>query len=154
MLLQIVPLISKSSVLTKSDLYKLDSVKMLERAYYVHSAKMSTSGIEFEDSRYKSFRITGSSWNTIINRNELYDTLQYSQTYLTIFTNKEGFKNYYSKNNNDKIDVLGLDIGIKSYIKLNELNDDDKKRKYEMMLFFSFFYVIFLLIHFYRILKM
>jgi len=38
---------------------------MLSRAFYINSAKMSTSGIEFKDTKNKTFRIKGSAWNTL-----------------------------------------------------------------------------------------
>ena len=64
-LFQAVPLITKSYLLNQSDLYKIDTVKMLSRAFYINSAKMSTSGIEFKDTKNKTFRIKGSAWNTL-----------------------------------------------------------------------------------------
>jgi hypothetical protein len=155
LLFQIVPLTIKSYVLNKSDLCKIDTVKLLDRAFYLHSGNnYQVSGIEFEDKNYKNFRITGSSWNKLQDGRQLYDTLQYNGLTMTILTDKDGYAHYFDKTNNNNIDVLGLTIADKSYIKLNDLNNDDKDRKCDMIIFFSITYCIFLFIHFYRVLKM
>src|SRR5688572_4021166 len=64
-----------------SDLHKIDSVKLLDRAFF--AGGRSGKRIQFNDENNKTFRISGSSYSAIIDKDSLYDTLQYSNSIMT-----------------------------------------------------------------------
>lgn len=151
---QIVSLSGKSYVLTKSDLFPIDSVRMLSRAY--KGGVKTTSDIYFDDETYKTFWITGSRYHAIADTeiSSLYDTLQYSDLVMKIYTDKEGYKNYFDKNNKGKIEVYGIEIGGREYISLAKVNKEEREGKNSILIFFTIAYCIFVLIHFVRVLRM
>jgi hypothetical protein len=139
---------SKSYVINNSELYKIDSVKMLDRAFYLTASKSSSkSGIEFEDLKYKTFRIEGSSWNALREKKNLYDTMQYSSLIMTIYTDKQGYNNYVNKNDDSKIKVFGLKIANKDFINLDDVNVDAKGRIFFIIIILSVLYLLFILLY-------
>ena len=153
---QIRALITKSYRITTTDLYRLDSIKMLSRAFTISSGMDKPRSYEFEDEHYKTFSISGSSFTAITNdlSSELYDTLQYSELVVTIYTDKYGFKNYLNKENIDKIKVFGIKVGSRSYIDLKDINAEEKKGRISFLIFSAIAYIIFLIIHLYRVIRM
>jgi hypothetical protein len=150
---QITALSRKSYVLTKSDLFPIDSVRMLSRAY--KGGTKTTTDIHFDDETYKTFWITGSRYQAITDTeiSKLYDTLQYSDLVMKIYTDKEGYKNYFDKNNKDKIEVYGIEIGGREYIPIDKVNKDEREGRISILIFFTIAYCIFILIHLVRVLR-
>lgn len=151
---QVPALISKSYILTKPDVFSIDSVQMLSRAFKVsNGTKTPSHSIEFQDEKYKTFSIDGIYYDAIVDREELYDTLQYSELVMQIFTDKNGYRNYFEKRNNDKIKVYGIKVGNKSYMSLDNINKKERGRRISILIYFSVAYCIFLLIHLERVLR-
>jgi hypothetical protein len=143
--------VNKSYVLTKSDLFPIDSVRMLSRAYIIGGGKSSSKSIQFDDETYKTFWITSSRYLAVNDFSRLYDTLQYSDLVMKIYTDKEGYKNYFDKKNKDKIEVYGIEVGNTSYIPLDDINKEERGRRTSILIFFTIAYFIFVLVHFVRI---
>lgn len=148
---QIVALVSKSYVLSKSDLFPIDNVRMLSRAYIIGGGKSSSKSIQFDDETYKTFWITSSRYLAVNDFSKLYDTLQYSDLVMKIYTDKEGYNNYFDKRNKDKIEVYGIEVGNTSYIPLDDINKEERGRRTSILIFFTVAYCIFVLVHFVRI---
>ncbi|SHG05162.1 hypothetical protein SAMN02745131_04190 [Flavisolibacter ginsengisoli DSM 18119] len=148
---QIIVLLNKSYVLTKSDLFHIDSVRMLSRAYIIGGGKSSSKSIQFGDETYKTFWITSSRYLAVNDFSRLYDTLQYSDLVMKIYTDKEGYNNYFDKKNKDKIEVYGIEVGNTSYIPLDDINEEESGRRTSILIFFTIAYFIFVLVHFVRI---
>jgi len=129
LLLAVIPLVDKSYILKSSDIFKIDSVKILSRAYYLtHSKNSSKSTLEFEDLTLKTFRLESLNLDAPEDLKTLYDTLQYSKTVLTIYTDKEGLENYRNQNNDSNIPVLNISIGDKSFGNLNAVNANSTRK--------------------------
>jgi hypothetical protein len=151
---QVSALTSKSYILTKSNVFSIDSVKMLSRAFHVSTGtKTSSRSIEFQDEKYKTFSIDGIYYDAIIDRQKLYATLQYSELVMQIFTDKNGYHDYFEKSNNDKIKVYGVKVGNKSYMSVDSINKNERDRRISILIYFSVAYCIFLLIHLLRVLR-
>ena len=142
---------NNSYVFTKADLFTIDSIKMSSRAHIIGGGKSSSPSVQFDDETYKTFWITSSRYLAINDFSKLYDTLQYSDLTMKIYTDKEGYKNYFDKKNKDKIEVYGIEIGNKSYIPLNDINKQERGRRTSILIFITVAYCIFLLVHFVRI---
>ena len=95
-----------SYAVNKNEIFKIDSVKMLTRAFMLTGK--NSKGIEFEDENKKTFTITGSRYDAISDESKLYDTLQYSALVMTVFTDKTGVDNYRNKDNTDNIEVYNI----------------------------------------------
>jgi hypothetical protein len=147
----IISLLGKSYVLTKSDLFPIDSVRMLSRAYIIGGGKTSSKSIQFDDETYRTFSITGPRYLAITDFSTLYDTLQYSGVVMKVYTNKQGHSNYFDKNSKDKIEVYGIEVGNKSYISLDDISKKEKVRTTSILSFCTIAYCIFFLIHFLRV---
>jgi hypothetical protein len=134
-------------------LFPIDSVRMLSRAY--KGGTKTTTDIHFDDETYKTFWITGSRYQAITDTeiSKLYDTLQYSDLVMKIYTDKEGYKNYFDKNNKDKIEVYGIEIGGREYIPIDKVNKDEREGRISILIFFTIAYCIFILIHLVRVLR-
>jgi hypothetical protein len=145
---QINVLNNRSYILKQSDLFKIDSVNILSRAFIVGGGKSSKS-IEFEDENRKLFLISGPRLSSLVDRSKLYDTLQYSNLIISVFTTKIGFNNYYNENNYDKIDVYDIKVGDISFINLEDVNSEEYYRRLSLIIFFSIAYGICLLAYFY-----
>jgi hypothetical protein len=128
---------------------------MLNRAFQVSTwTKTSSRSIEFQDEKYKTFSIDGIYYDAIIDRQKLYDTLQYSELVMQVFTDENGYHDYFEKRDNDKIKVYGIKIGNKSYMSFDNINKKERGRRISILIYFSVAYCIFLLIHLLRVLRM
>jgi hypothetical protein len=145
---QIIALSSKSYVITKSDLFRIDNVRMLSRAYIIGGGKSSSKSIQFEDEAYKTYWITSSRYLAVNDFSKLYDTLQYSDLVMRIYTDKEGYNNYFDKRKKDKIEVYGIEVGNTSYIPLDDINKEERGRRTSILIFFTVAYGTFVLVHF------
>jgi hypothetical protein len=151
---QVSALTNKSYILTRSDVFSIDSVKMLSRAFQISTGtKTSSRSIEFQDEKYKTFSIDGIYYDAIVERQKLYDTLQYSELLMQIFTDKNGYHDYFEKRNNDKIKVYGIMVGNKSFMSLDSINKKERDRRISILIYFSVAYSIFLLIYLVRVLR-
>ncbi len=140
-LFQIHTLYAKTYELHSNELVKIDSVRMLSRAYSTKSRD-----IDFEGEMRKSFRIGGASSSAIDDFKELYDTMQMSSLVMKIATDQSGVNAYFDPSNRDIIKVYGLEIGNKSYISIERLNEEERKNRKSLLAFISLFYVAFLVI--------
>src|SRR6201999_1861614 len=102
---EIVGIAKNSYMIDESHLYELDSIKILDKAYYYAGGKNDSRHYEFEDVNEIPFIIDGNEYNSIINKNFIYDTLQYSNTSLTVYTDKDGYENYLKGNKSTNIQV-------------------------------------------------
>jgi hypothetical protein len=150
LIFQISILQNKSYVLTKADLFTLDSVRMLSRAYIIGKSR----AIKFDDETNKTFWISGSRNSAVADFSKLYDTLQYSELVMKIYTDKTGYNNYIDKQNSNPIEVYGIEIGNKSYISLSGVNKNQRQGEITILIFCSVVYCIFLSIHLIRVLRM
>jgi hypothetical protein len=133
--------------LDRTDLRKIDNVKMLSRAYYQYAAKSNgPSGIEFVDELKKKFVITGARFKAI-EGGALYDTLRYSNLEFSVLTDRQGAK-ASTTSSDDNIEVYDVIIGGKSFIDLAKVNDAEKSRWFSLLIFFSIVYVICLIFYF------
>ena len=145
---QINSLNSKSYILKQPDFFKIDSVKMLTRAFLI--GKSSARSIEFEDESGKTFSISSSRYDALSKTSNLYDTLQYSALVMNVFTDKEGNDRYYNKNNSDKIEVYDIQIGETFFINLAEVNSEEYDRRSSITITFFIVYGICLIFYFYK----
>ena len=99
---QILKLKTRSYAFEKGELYRLDSVQMLSRAFTIGGPKSGTTW-EFRDKKFRTFSISGSTNYDATKSKELYDTLQDSDLIMTIFTDKNGFVDYNDKKSKGKI---------------------------------------------------
>lgn len=136
-----------------SDLFTIDSVKMLSRAYIIGGGKSASKSFQFDDETYKTFWLDGSRYLAVKNLSELYDTLQYSDLVMKIYTDEKSYDSYHNKKSKVKIEVLGIQMGNKSYIALDDINREERKGRISLLIFFSIAYLIFLAIHLMRVLK-
>lgn len=125
---------------------------MLTRAFIVVAGKSSKS-IEFEDENRKTFSISGPRHSTLAKKSGLYDTLQYSNLVMSVFTSREGYNKYNDKSNDDKIEVYDIQIGETSFINLDEVNSKEYDRRLSLVIFFSIAYGISLIFYFHNRMK-
>ena len=116
---------------------------MLSRGYLIGGGKSASKSIQFDDETYKTFRITSSRYLAVKDFSKLYDTLQYSALVMKIYTDKEGYENYFDKGKNDKIEVYGIEVGGMPFIFLNDINREERKRRIFILIFFYFLYSLF-----------
>jgi hypothetical protein len=151
---QLESLNSKSYIYKQADYFKIDSVKMLTRAFIISvGGKSSSKSIEFEDENRKTFSISSSRYSALSNKSKLYDTLQYSSLVMSVLTDKAGYDNYYNKNNSDKIEVYDIQIGGMSFINLAEINNKEYDNRLSTIFFISIVYGACLIFYFYKRLK-
>ena len=141
-----------SYILRQADLFKIDSVKMLSRAYIIGGGKSSKS-IEFDDENRKTFSISGPRHSALSKKSRLYDTLQYSGLIMSVLTDKEGFDRFKNKKNSEKINVYDIQIGGTSFINLEEVNNKEYDRRLSLVIFFSIAYGIYLIFYFHYRMK-
>jgi hypothetical protein len=122
-----------SYAVNKKDIFKIDSVRMLSRAFLLTGK--NNRGIEFEDEKRKTFIISGTRYDVISEK--LYDTLQYSDLVMSVFTDKTGAEKYRNKDNNDKIEVYNIQIGETSFIDLNRINKQEYNNRQSTIIFIS-----------------
>jgi hypothetical protein len=139
---------TKSYYIKRIELYKLDSIKLLSKAYNIEGPKSVTSYI-FDDETFKTFIIAGMADISF----ELKEKLKFSETVMTIYTDKEGYENYLKKDNKNEITVFELIINNKKYIDADDININREKQKKISIYVYSFLYLLFLIIHFYRVTK-
>jgi hypothetical protein len=151
-IIQIFSLTNNSYLINESNLYKLDSIKLMDKVYLTGGGRGSSEHYEFEDTNGFAFIIDGKEYSSITNNSFVYDTLQYSSTFLTIYTDKDGYENYLQGNKSTNIEVYQFSIGDKKCIDINKLNSDIKKVKTENLIFLSIAYVL-LFTYFYRLKK-
>jgi hypothetical protein len=148
---EIFKLKNKTYSIKESELYKLDSIKLMDKAYLFRAGKNTSDRYEFVDKNDFPF-IIDQSYNSIINKSQTYDTLQYSTTVLTVYTDKEGYENYSKGNKSTDIEVYQFAIGNKKYIDIEKLNNFKREVINELLIFFSIIYLI-LFIYIYRLEK-
>ncbi len=142
---------SKSYILKQTDFFKIDSVKMLTRAFIIaDGGKSSSKSIEFEDESRKIFSISDSRYDALSKKSKLYDTLQYSSLVMNVITDKQGYDIYYNKNNSDKIEVYDIQIGGTSFINLAEVNNEEYDKRLATIIFISIVYGVCLIFYFYK----
>lgn len=149
---QITTLSTGSYIRNEKDLYRIDSVKMLRGVYTIGGPKSGRSW-QFEDETYKEFYFSGPAESAVTYTKELFDTLKYSSLFMTVYTDKSGFENYYNKSNDEKIDVLGIQLGDKKYFTLTGLNNAEKSRITSLLIFCSIIYTILSVIQIVRLIK-
>lgn len=135
-----------SYAVNKNDIFKIDSVKMLTRAFMLTGK--NSKGIEFEDENRKTFIIDGARYDAIPDKFKLYDTLQYSDLVMSVFTDKTGLGNYRNKDNTDKIEVYNIEIGETSFINLNRINKKEHANRKSTIIFISVAYCVALIFYF------
>ena len=135
----------------KKDLCELPPIKLLSRAFYISGGKSSSSptGIEFEDEKYKNFRIEGSEYLSLKNVSKLFDTLQYSATKIKIYTDDQGCRDYFDENSMVDIRVLALRIGNEDFIEKYSVAKVDRRLTKESLIIAPIFYISILLLIFF-----
>jgi hypothetical protein len=98
----------------------------------------------------KTFRLESSDLNNAEELKTLFDTLQFSKTILSIYTDKEGVINYRDQNDNNKIPVLTISIGDKSLGNLNTANANTTRELTFVLIVSTIMYGLFLFIYFNR----
>ena len=148
---QVIRISRKSYLISEKDLHRIDSAIVRTRAYYHQGVgKAGSPMIEFDDTRGNNLRLTGSSLTATIDRDQLYDTLQYSGTAMTVYILNENVEDYYD-DNFDRIEIYGLQIGQKSYLSLQKVNKVEYGDRYSLLIFVSVCYSLFLIIHVARV---
>lgn len=145
LLFQFSSLNKNSYAVNKKDIFKIDSVRMLSRAFFLIGK--NNRGIEFEDEKRKTFIISGTRYD--VRSEKLYDTLQYSDLVISVFTDKTGVENYRNKDSNDKIEVYNIQIGETSFIDLNRINKQEYYNRRSTIIFISAAYC-FAWVYYYR----
>ena len=132
---------------TGKHLYTIDSIRILGKAYTLRNPESSTTtGVIFEDLSRHNFQLSGTAWASTINQSFLLDTLQYSQTVLTIQTDKEGFNTYSRNGANQTISILGLSIDSKPQISTEQIPVLEKARDLNWTVLTSIGYLVGLLV--------
>lgn len=145
LLFQFSSLNTGSYAVNKKDIFKIDSVRMLSRAFLLTGK--NSRGIEFEDEKRKTFIISGTRYGVMPDK--LYDTLQYSDLVMSVFTDRTGFENYHNKDNADKIEVYNIQIGETLFIDLNRINKQEEDKRRSTIIFLSAAYC-FALVYYFR----
>ncbi len=140
---------TKSYFINRTELYKLDPVKLLSKAYDVGGPKSGTSYI-FDDETFKTFVIAGMADIS----SELREKLKFSETVMTVYTDKEGYENYFKKDSKNEIKVFELIIGNKRYIDADNISINRGEQKNISLYVYSFLYLLFLIVHFYRVTRL
>lgn len=128
----------------------IKNVRLLSRAYWTYGGKNSSGpkGIVFEDITRKTFTIDGKVFSSLKNRSALFDTLQYYSLLMTILTNKQGCRDYYSHTNDKQIEVLGLAVEQKEFIPLELVDKEARKQTKESLIIAPILYLVLLLLIF------
>lgn len=134
-------LVSKSYDLDESQLYKIDTFHLLDRAYIQpdnsEAAKTPGSQIVFQSTNRYGFSIGGYFYRSIKDRNKLLDTLMYHDTKFTVFSEKEVYEEYQRSKNPIFIPVYQIQIGETRYIDISKRNNW-MKHKLLLSTFISF----------------
>ena len=119
---------SHSYVIDESKLYRLDSIKIQDKAYYSNGIKSGES-YYFEDTERMPFLIGGDICHCFIGKTFIYDTLRYNGTVLTIYTDKDGYIDYTKRNKwVHHINVYQFYIGNRKCVDMNALSLSNKER--------------------------
>jgi hypothetical protein len=141
----------KSYFISEKDLHRIDSVIVRTRAYFHQGGgKGGSTMIEFDDKRGNNLRLSGSSYSATRDQSQLYDTLQYYGTSLTIYILNEEVNEYYDEDF-DRIKIYGLKIGAKSYLLPENVNKEEYNKRFDFLIFASLCYCLFLIIHIARV---
>jgi hypothetical protein len=121
-------LISNSYVIYSSDVYKIGSFQMQDKAYYHAGGKPYSPSYTFKSRNGYGFTIDKAVLKGVIYKQELRDTLQYHELAFTVYSDKETFERFRKTRKPIHIDVLQFQIGSKNYIDLNQVNHSMKIR--------------------------
>ncbi len=133
---QLFSLVNKTYVIDESKLYRIDSVKLMSKAFGL-PGKGSNTGFEFDDERGFNYIVSGESCTSITNKKLVRDSFKYSALVLTVYTNKEGINDYIKSLKSRTIEVFQLSIANTKYIDINNLNKCRKKTMTKSLLVFS-----------------
>ncbi|RYE02199.1 MAG: hypothetical protein EOP50_00625 [Sphingobacteriales bacterium] len=134
----------------KEAAFRLDSVRMLERAYSLTAARSSViSAYEFQDESHHNFRLEEPYLSGIISGSRLYDTLQYSNLVMTIVTDKEGFKNF-QRPSKDPISIHGIKVGGMDFIDSRRVKAQVRKAARDTSIFSALVYIVVICVYFYK----
>lgn len=122
---------------------------MLSKLYRISGGKAGSS-YEFSDETYKTFKLNGMANIS----GELAEKLKSCEAIMNIYTDKEGYQNYYKKDDDNKIEVFELEIGNRNYINIADINIEEGKGKNLFLYIISIAFLFFLIIHFYRVTRL
>lgn len=144
-------LLTEKYKVSEKNLVRLDSIRILGKAYQLSDENSyQASSVEFEDLHQKSFRIGAPALAAAVHRQFLLDTLQYSATVMTIYTDKEGAAIYHSASDQSTINVYGLEINHIPQIETSKITGDQKGSLLFSLATYSILYVGALLLIFFR----
>jgi hypothetical protein len=143
-----IQLTKKVTQIHSNDLYKLDSIRLLSRAFTNGPAKSNRPNeIEFEDETRKLFKISGSRFSA--SSPSLYDKLQYSELVMTILTDKKGYSDYLNSRDKNPIQVYNIIIDSVSYIDIEGINNSENSKRSTSFIATFIIYCIILTFYFY-----
>lgn len=126
----------------ESKLYKLDTIKLIDKAYLIKLGKNSSARrYEFKDENFFSFSISNRQYQAITEKKFVYDTLQNCNTVVTLYTDKDGLDNYINGQKSRIIPVYQLAIRGKKYIDIDKCNIWEKGEIIELILVYLGIYI-------------
>jgi len=140
-------LISKTYYIDESELYKVDTFHLLNRAYQESDYGGKThsySKLVFKSTNGYSFAIDEHIFEAINNKKKLEDTMMYPDLKFTVFTDKTYFDDYKKSTFPIFIRAYQIQIGHVKYVdikKMNEITKGYMKRGVFIPPAFIFFFV-------------
>ena len=138
---------SGSYIIKDSDIYKLATFQMYEKAYYEHGGKSGNRHYEFKSRNGYSFEIGYQIYQAIIYKRELSDTLMYHELKFIPYTDKLTFEKFKKERKPIFINVLQFQVGDKLYIDIGKANDFKKSNLIREILLYTFFAVLLLFVY-------
>ncbi|MDB5202973.1 MAG: hypothetical protein JWQ27_2382 [Ferruginibacter sp.] len=117
-------------LIATTDLYRIDSVRLINKAVKVPRGKGSSAFYyEFDDEAGNTFVIPSNVFEAASSPDLLEDTLQYSAAVLQVYTDKAGIKSYRSNSRESYIHIYQIELNNKPVIDLVLLQDNRIKFK-------------------------
>ena len=121
-------LISKRDQVNSDRVSLVDTFLLQGKVDYLRSSKRAHNGYEFKSNNGYYFSITKSSFEGIIDKNDLENHLNHHGQKLIIYSNKETLNRYLSSTIPIGIKVLQIQIANKKYIDIKKGNSIFRKK--------------------------
>jgi hypothetical protein len=133
-------LTSNAYYIDETKLYKLDTFHLLNRAYETSKSRgrgSSREQLKFQSKDGYSFSIEANVFLSVINKQQLNDTLMYDDIAFIPYTNKKYFDKYISIKYAIYIKVYQIQIGNTKYINIENVNSLNKRSLLIKIILFS-----------------
>ena len=125
-LINLYQFVTKSYYVDETKLYQVDTFHLLNRGYIQTNpngkTRYGSPELVFKSINGYSFAIKNDVFESIIDKQELQDTLMYNDLKFTVFSDKKTFQKYNESKKPIFIKLYQLQIGSKKYIDISKLN--------------------------------